>query len=67
MGVGSVIGNYLIGGVIEVVKNLYGADTQIGLLRGLQFGYGFIGLCAAICAVCSCILYRFLKLRKELI
>lgn len=67
MGVGSVIGNYLIGGVIEVVKNLYGANTQTGLLRGLQAGYGFIGLCAAICAVCSCILYRFLKRRKELI
>jgi fucose permease len=67
MGVGSVIGNYLLGGVIEVVKNLYGADTQIGLLRGLQAGYGFIGLCAAICAVCSYILYRFLKRRAELI
>jgi fucose permease len=67
MGVGSVIGNYLIGGVIELTKTLYGADTQMGLIRGLQAGYGFIGLCAAICAVCGCILYRFLKKRKELI
>ncbi|RXZ78302.1 MFS transporter [Paenibacillaceae bacterium] len=67
MGVGSVIGNYLIGGVIERVKTLYGADTQIGLIRGLQAGYGFIGLCAAVCAICSFMLYRFLKRRNELI
>ncbi|MFK5219958.1 hypothetical protein, partial [Lactococcus cremoris] len=39
MGVGSVIGNYAIGAVIEGVKRLYGAETQIGLLRGLQAGY----------------------------
>lgn len=67
MGVASVIGNYLIGVIIEVVKNIYGAETQTGLLRGLQAGYGFIGLCAAICAVCSFILYRFLKRQKALI
>jgi DHA1 family purine base/nucleoside efflux pump-like MFS transporter len=67
MGVGSVIGNYLIGGVIEWVKQWVGADTQIGLIRGLQTGYGFIGLCAAICAICSFILYRYLKKQKELI
>lgn len=67
MGIGSVIGNYLIGGIIEMVKNLYGSDTQIGLLRGLQAGYGFIGLCAAICSLCGIILYVYLKKRKELI
>lgn len=67
MGIGSVIGNYLIGGVIELVKLAYGADTPIGLLRGLQAGYGFIGLCAALCALCGVILYRYLKKRDELI
>lgn len=67
MGIGSVIGNYLIGGVIEVVKLLFGAETEIGLLRGLQAGYGFIGLCAAIAALFSFILYRMLKKRHELI
>lgn len=67
MGVGSVIGNYAIGAVIEGVKRLYGAETQIGLLRGLQAGYGFIGLCAAICAISGCILYRYLHRRQELI
>ncbi|MCR8642775.1 MFS transporter [Paenibacillus sp. N1-5-1-14] len=67
MGLGSVIGNYLIGGVIEGVKSWVGADTQAGLVRGLQAGYGFIGLCAAICAVYSFLLYRYLKKRHELI
>ncbi|MBD8499754.1 MFS transporter [Paenibacillus sp. CAU 1523] len=67
MGIGCVVGNYMIGIIIELVKQLYEADTQIGLLRGLQAGYGFIGLCAAICAVFSFILYMRLKKRKELI
>jgi MFS family permease len=67
MGVGSVIGNYLIGGVIEGAKAIFGGETETGLLRGLQAGYGFIGLCAAVCAVCSVVLYRSLKKRNELI
>jgi fucose permease len=67
MGLGSVIGNYAIGFIIEFVKNGYGAGTPAGLLRGLQAGYGFIGACAALCAVFGCILYRVLKKRKELI
>ncbi|WP_156172329.1 MFS transporter [Paenibacillus dauci] len=67
MGVGSVIGNYVIGWVIDGVKNAYGAGTSIGLLRGLQAGYGFIGLCAAICAISGIILFGYLKRRQELI
>jgi len=67
MGVGSVIGNYVIGWVIDGVKNAYGADTSIGLLRGLQAGYGFIGLCAAICAISGIVLFGYLKRRQELI
>lgn len=67
MGLGSVIGNYLIGGVIKVVKNANGAHTQAGLLRGLQAGYGFIGLCAALCACTGIILYVYLLKRKEVI
>lgn len=67
MGAGSVIGNYLIGGVIEITKSAFGADSQLGLLRGLQAGYGFIGLCAAICAVGGIILYVYLLKRKEMI
>jgi fucose permease len=67
MGLGSVIGNYLIGGVIEVVKHMVGEDSEIGLLRGLQAGYGFIGLCAALCAISGLILYIYLSKRKEII
>ncbi|WP_139997363.1 MFS transporter [Paenibacillus paridis] len=67
MGIGSVIGNYLIGAIMKVVRNSYGADTELGLLRGLQAGYGFIGLCALICAISGCFLYRYLKARNELI
>ncbi|GIO37748.1 hypothetical protein J41TS12_26090 [Paenibacillus antibioticophila] len=67
MGLGSVIGNYLIGFVIETVKKIYGEATQIGLLRGLQAGYAFIGLCALLCTLCGFILYRYLKRRGELI
>ncbi|MDO3410337.1 MFS transporter [Saccharibacillus sp. CPCC 101409] len=67
MGLGSVIGNYMIGAVIEGVKSAFGAGSPAGLLRGLQAGYGFIGLCAALSAVCGAILYRYLKPRGELI
>lgn len=67
MGIGSVIGNYLIGGVIEAVKRLYGIDAEGSLVRGLQAGYGFIGLCAAVCSVFSFALYRYLKKRGQLI
>lgn len=67
MGLGSVIGNYAIGGVIEAVKKGFGGDSGTGLLRGLQAGYGFIGLCAALSAVSGCFLYVYLSRRKEMI
>jgi MFS family permease len=67
MGLGSVIGNYLIGGVTELVKHMVGEDSPTSLLRGLQAGYGFIGLCAALCAITGLILYVHLHKRKEVI
>jgi len=67
MGLGSVIGNYLIGGVTELVKHMVGEDSPTSLLRGLQAGYGFIGLCAALCAITGLILYVYLYKRKEII
>ena len=67
MGLGSVIGNYLIGGIIELVKKSAGSDSETGLLRGLQAGYGFIGLCAALCAVMGVILYILLHKRRQVI
>lgn len=67
MGLGSVIGNYLIGGITELVKHLAGSDSPASLFRGLQAGYGFIGLCAALCAITGIILYAYLFKRKEVI
>ncbi|MCK9861107.1 MFS transporter [Paenibacillus sp. ATY16] len=67
MGLGSVIGNYLIGGVTELVKHIVGENSPKSLLRGLQAGYGFIGLCAALCAITGIILYIHLSKRKEII
>lgn len=67
MGVGSVIGNYVIGLVSELVKHAVGADTFEGLLRGLQAGYSVIGLCAALCAASGIVLFVYLSRRKEVI
>lgn len=67
MGLGSVVGNFLIGLVIQVVKGMHEGGSAIGLQRGLQAGYGFIGLCALGCAVFGCVLYRFLRRRGEVI
>ncbi|WP_151735449.1 MFS transporter [Paenibacillus tengchongensis] len=67
MGLGSVIGNYAIGGIIEGVKRSFGGSSPSGLLRGLQAGYAFIGLCALLSAICGCFLYRYLRRRDELI
>ncbi|GIO64875.1 hypothetical protein J43TS9_64490 [Paenibacillus cineris] len=67
MGVGSVIGNYLIGAITSGVKHIFGSGTPEGLVRGLQAGYSFIGLCALICSAVSFVLYRYLKKRNELL
>ena len=67
MGLGSVIGNYLIGAVIELVKSFYKEDAALGLVRGLQAGYAFIGLCAALSAISGIVLYMYLSKRKEVI
>lgn len=65
MGIGSVLGNYLIGGIIESVKYLAGPDPSHGLIRGLEAGYGFIGLCAALSAIFGLILYRRMRKANE--
>jgi fucose permease len=67
MGLGSVVGNYLIGGITETVKRMVGENSPTSLFRGLQAGYGFIGLCAALCAITGLILYVYLHKRREVI
>lgn len=69
MGIACVLGNFLIGAIIDMFKHLftslYGAET--GLVRGMQAGYAFIGLCALLCSLISFILYRFLKKQGSLL
>lgn len=67
MGIGSVIGNYVIGVVSELVRRFTGADSFEGLLRGLQAGYSVIGLCAACCTIAGIALFIYLSKRKEVI
>lgn len=69
MGIGSVIGNFLVGAIVDLFRNIFttafGAET--GLVLGMKAGYAFIGGCALLCSVSSLILYRFLKNRNEII
>ncbi|MBW4084785.1 sugar MFS transporter [Paenibacillus sp. S150] len=68
IGAASVLGNYFIGVITGGIKQLFssGQEDGIGLLRGLQAGYGFIGLCALLCSVSAYLLYRHLKMRGQL-
>ncbi|WP_163192950.1 MFS transporter [Clostridium thermarum] len=69
MGIGSVIGNFLVGAIIDLFQNsftgVYGASK--GTLIGLQAGYSFIGICALLCSLTAVILYIFLKKKNEVI
>lgn len=63
---------FLIFGFSENVKGPAIPRIQLdmgldGLLRGLQAGYGFIGLCALLCCLSALPLYRYLKKRGELL
>nr|WP_245236105.1 MFS transporter [Paenibacillus sonchi] len=68
IGVASVLGNYFIGAITEWIKQVFssGQEDGIGLLRGLQAGYSFIGLCALLCSLSAYLLYRHLKTRGQL-
>lgn len=69
LGIALVIGNFLIGFIVELSKQwfsqLYGSD--VGLIRGLQSGFIFIGLCAVICSLSSIVLYRYLHKKQKLL
>lgn len=69
MGIASVIGNLLIGVIIDGVQSLFGDEkgAEGSLLLGLQAGYGFIALMALLCSVCCVILFRYLRKRNELV
>lgn len=67
MGIGTVIGNYVIGLIINGVKHMYRAEPAIAVLRGYQAGYLFIGVSALLCAILSIMMYTHLKKQKQLI
>ncbi|MCP8970680.1 MFS transporter [Ectobacillus ponti] len=64
MGVASVIGNLLIGFIIDFVNGLFGKGGEV---IGLQAGYGFIAFLAILCSLCCFILYTLLRRRGELV
>lgn len=69
MGIGNVIGNFLVGGIIELFKNIftdiYGVEN--GLIIGMKAGYAFVGICAMLCSISSVILYNFLKKQNQIL
>jgi fucose permease len=69
MGIGSVIGNFLVGAIVDIIRNIFTGiyGPEGGLLLGMQAGYAFIGACALMCSGAALILYRYLKRRGELI
>jgi fucose permease len=68
MGIASVIGNLLIGYIIDFVRNSSSIrDVAAGQLFGLQAGYGFIAVLALLCSVSCMILYVCLRKRNEIV
>ncbi len=69
MGIACVIGNLLIGVIIDGSQKLFGAgkEARESLTLGLQFGYGFIALLALLCSVSCIYLYVYLRRRNELV
>jgi len=69
MGIASVIGNLLIGFIIDGVRDLLAESRgqAASLTAGLQAGYGFIALMALLCSVTCLILYIILRRRNELV
>ncbi|MEH7384244.1 MFS transporter [Bacillus sp. JJ1521] len=63
MGVASVIGNLLIGVIINTVNQLFGKNPIHDLI-GLQAGYMFIALLAILCSVFCVVLYKKLRVQK---
>lgn len=69
MGIASVIGNLLIGVIIDGVRaffqNSKGPAESYDI--GLQAGYGFIAILALLCSATCAILFVYLRNRNELV
>ncbi len=66
MGIGSVIGNFLVGAIVDLFKKIFSGASG-SLAMGLQAGYAFIGLCALLCSATALALYRFLKKKNQVL
>lgn len=68
MGIALVMGNFLIGIIIDLFKQWFSQinGSEIGLIRGLQSGFIFVGLCAIICSLSGIVLYRYLHKKQEI-
>jgi fucose permease len=69
MGIGTVIGNFLVGSIIDLFKNIFtkSLGPERGMILGMQAGYSFIGICAFLSCGASIVLYFYLKKKRELI
>jgi MFS family permease len=67
MGIVVVISNLFLGALIEFFKRWFTSllGAEMGLMRGFQAGFIFIGICGVLCSVFSIILYRYLKKHNE--
>ena len=60
LGIASVIGNLLIGVIIDFVNSFFGNSLENELI-GLQAGYIFIAMMAILCSFCCVFLYKILR------
>lgn len=68
MGIVVVISNLFLGALIEFFKRWFtnSLGAEMGLMRGFQAGFIFIGICGLLCSIFSIVLYRYLQRRNEL-
>lgn len=64
MGIGSVLGNLVIGFIIDWVSRAFSQEGNE--IIGLQAGYIFIAAMALVCSCCCVFLYKTLRRRNEL-
>ncbi|SMF82907.1 Fucose permease [Paenibacillus uliginis N3/975] len=69
MGIASVIGNLLIGGIIDGVRAFFQSSRGAAesSVLGLQAGYGFIAILALLCSATCAVLYFYLRKKNELV
>jgi MFS family permease len=69
LGAVNMVGNYLVGSVIEFFKtcDFQGRHSAINLARGLEAGYGAIGVCMALALISSIVLYYYTRSKNRLI